>query len=422
MMIKKWFEEARYGMLMQYGLYSLLERGEWVMNREEIPVDEYAKLADRFTAENFNADELIHKVKHDWGMRYAVLTTKHHDGFCLYDSKLTDFTTTKTAARRDLIKEYVDACRKHDVKIGLYFSLNDWSVSPNAVDALERPEECYQKFIDFVHGQCREIMTNYGPIDILWYDGGWPYDGKGWQAEKLNKIVRSLQPDILVNGRCGIPGDFVTPEAHIASTKTMWEACMPMNNSWCYHRGDHDWKTPKMIVEMLQHAAAGRGNLLLNVAPKGDGSIPHTAVDILNKAGQWLRVNGEAIYASERFDYNLRERNGERSDWVYHGGFSARGNQFYLHVHRWPGSSLCFCGLECTVKKVVNLATGQEYKFTQNDGKVVVTDMPEDYDTTMPVVLRFETNEPPCMYKTGGRRNPKVLSCHYDAIPSEIKH
>ena len=419
-MTETWFRDARYGMLMQYGLYSLLARGEWVMNREEIPVDEYAKIAERFTASNFDADSLIGKAKNEWGMRYATLTTKHHDGFCLYDSQLTDFTTVKTAAKRDLVAEFVQACRKHDVKIGLYFSLNDWSVSPNAVDALERPDECYQPFIDYVHGQCREVLTNYGPIDILWYDGWWPYDAQGWKAEELHAMARSLQPGILLNGRCGLPGDFVTPEKHVSSSKEAWEACMPMNHNWCYHPGDNNWKSPKQIAEMLRKAAAGRGNLLLNVAPKGDGSIPQTAVDILDEVGRWLKVNGEAVYCSDRFDYNLRERDNERADWTYHGWFTASGNQFYLHVHSWPGSVMTLCGLECTVTKVSNLATAESYEFKQEGGKLVVSNLPEECDTTMPVVLKFQTKEPPCVYKTGGWRNPTVPHCRYDPLPSEI--
>jgi len=171
----EWFQNARYGMFFQYGLYSLLGRGEWVMNKEEIPVADYARLADCFTAEQCDFDALIGRARDAWGMRYATFVAKHHDGFCLYDSKLTDFKVTNSAAKRDLVAEFVAACRKHDMKIGLMFSLNDWSVSPNAVDALERPEACYQPFIDTVHAHCREILTGYGPIDILWYDGWWPY-------------------------------------------------------------------------------------------------------------------------------------------------------------------------------------------------------------------------------------------------------
>ncbi len=419
-MNNEWFGDARYGLFMHYGLYSLLGRGEWVMNREEIPVDEYAKLADRFTAENFDADDFIRRAKNDWGMKYANLTTKHHEGFCLFDSKLTEFTTVKTAAKRDLVGEFVQACRKYDMKISLYFSLNDLSTSPNSVDALENPGECYQPFIEYVHGQCRELLTNYGPIDVLWYDGWWPYDADGWQAEKLNAMARSLQPGILLNGRCGLPGDFITPEKHVSSSKEMWEACMTMNNNWGYHSGDNNWKSPKQIAEMLRKAAAGQGNLLLNVGPMGDGSIPQTSVDILNNVGEWLKINGESIYATDRFEYNLRERDNERADWGFHGGYSARGNQFYLHVHSWPGSVLTICGLECTVKKVSNLGTGESYNFNQKDGKLVVTNLPEEYDTTMPVVLKFETKEQPCIYKSGGWRNPKVPHCRYDPLPSEI--
>ncbi len=155
-MEKSWFQNARYGLFIHYGLYSLLGRGEWVMNKEQIPVEEHAKLAQRFTAEKYDADDIIQRAR-DWGMRYAVLTTKHHDGFCLYDSMLTDFTAPKSAAKRDLVAEFVRACRKYDLKIGLYYSLNDMSASPDAVDALERPVECYQPFIDYVHGQIRAI-------------------------------------------------------------------------------------------------------------------------------------------------------------------------------------------------------------------------------------------------------------------------
>jgi alpha-L-fucosidase len=353
-------------------------------------------------------------------MRYATFVAKHHDGFCLYDSKLTDFKATNSAAKRDLVAEFVSACRKRDIKIGLMFSLNDWSVSPNAVDALERPEACYQPFIDTVHAHCREILTGYGPIDILWYDGWWPYDGAGWQAEKLNAMARSLQPGILLNGRCGIPGDFVTPEKHVTSSEGMWEAPMPMNNNWCYHKGDHNWKSPKTIVEMLRKTAAGQGNLALNVAPKGDGSIPEAAVEILDRIGAWLKVNGEAIYGTDRFEYNLRERGDGRSDWTFHGEFTARGNQFYLHVHSWPGAVLTLCGLECTVTRVTDLESGTVYTFNQVDGKLVVSGLPDEVDTVMPVVLKFETEDRPCIYKTGGHRNPTVPHCRYDPLPSEL--
>ena len=158
-----WFRDARYGLFIHYGLFSLLGRSEWVMNREQIPVTEYARLADRFTAEKFDADALIRRAR-DWGMRYAVMVTKHQEGFCLYDSSVTDFNTVKTAARRDLVAEFVAACRKHGLKIGLYHSLNDWSLVPNSTDAIERPAECHDKFINLVHAQIRDVIQEVNKV------------------------------------------------------------------------------------------------------------------------------------------------------------------------------------------------------------------------------------------------------------------
>jgi alpha-L-fucosidase len=410
-----WFRDAQYGLFIHYGLYSLLEHGEWVMNREQIPPAEYALLAERFAAERFDADDLIRRAK-DWGMHYAVLTTMHHDGFCLYDSALTKFTSVHSAARRDLVAEFVEACRKHGLKIGLYHSLNNWSASPSAVDALERPAECYQRFIDSVHGHVREIMTHYGKIDVMWYDGWWPFDGKGWQAEKLNAMVRSLQPGILINSRCAIPGDFATPEGHISPSAGMWESCMTLNNSWGYKRGDHDWKSPKTVAGMLQQVAAGEGNLLLNVGPRGDGSVPEESIRILDEVGAWLKVNGEAIYDSERFAFDLRERKNERADWTPFGAFTARGNHFYLHITIWPGPRLVISGVESRVQEVTMLQTGRPYPFEQRDGLLTVSGLPEDMDTTLPVVLRFTTATAPCIYRSGGLRDPKVPHCRYDPV------
>jgi len=415
----EWFKQARFGLFIHYGLYSMLGRGEWAMNREGISREEYAKLADEFTAENFDADEMIRRAK-DWGMRYAVLTTKHHEGFCLYDSKLTDFTSVKSACGRDLVAEFVQACRKHGIRIGLYHTLNEWHTCPNAVDALERPEECYQPFIDFVHGQIREIMTNYGKIDIMWYDGWWPFDGKGWQAEKLNAMVRQLQPGILVNGRCGVKGDFETPEQHISSFERPWEACMTMNDNWGYHRGDNNWKSAKDIAEMLRKCAAGCGNLLLNIGPKGDGSVPKEAIERLDKLGSWLKQNAEAIYNTDRFEFSLRQRGDHRAEWNPSGNFTASGNNFYWHLRSWPGSTLRLAGLRCSVAEVTDLSTGKSHSFKQQADRVIVEGFPEMRDVQMPIVIRFRTADKPILYLCGGHRVPNVPHCHYDPMDSDL--
>jgi alpha-L-fucosidase len=419
-MTEQWFADARYGMFIHYGLYSMLGRGEWVLNREQIPLPEYKALTKKFAAENLDFDYLFSKARNDWGMRYVTLTTKHQEGFCLFDSKFTDFKSTNSAARRDIVAEFVQACRKHDLKISLYFSLNDLAASPSAVDALERSAECYQQYIEYVHGQCRELLENYGKIDILWYDGWWPFDGKGWQGEKLNAMARKLQPGILVNGRCGVRGDFATPEQHLASSEGMWEACMTLNNNWGYHAGDDNWKSPKQVAEMLRKVAAGRGNLLLNVGPRGDGSIPDETVRILDQVGAWLKTNGRAIYGSERFEFDLMSRGSGRADWTHHGLFTARGNNFYMHIHSWPGSELVLTGLECGITGVRCLATGKECAFSQKNGKITVQGLPDKMDTSMPVVLEFTAKDTPCIYRTAGYNNPAVAHCRYDPVTSDM--
>ncbi|MFW5982724.1 MAG: alpha-L-fucosidase [Candidatus Brocadiia bacterium] len=410
-----WFQNARYGLFIHYGLYSLLGRGEWVMNKEQIPPGEYAKLAEEFTAGNFDVDRLLHRAS-EWGMRYAVLTCKHHDGFCLYDSELTDFTAPQTSCGRDLVAEFVNACRRHGLKVGLYHSLNDWSARPNAGDALDNPDECYQPFIDYVHGQIREIMSRYGTIDIMWYDGWWPFGAEGWQAEKLNVMVRDLQPHILLNDRTGLEGDFRTPEQHISPDEGMWEACMTLNDNWGYHRGDTNWKSPREVAEMLRKAAAGAGNLLLNVGPRGDGTLPEPSVAILDKVGEWLEDNGEAIFDSDRFQFQTGTGDTGRADWTHHGNFSARGDNFYLHIRSWPGETLVLSGLRCTVEEVTRLDTGETFPFQQKDGRLTVKDLPEQIEADMPVVMRFRTEDEPRIYKCGGLQVPEVKHCRYDPV------
>ncbi|HRS72863.1 MAG TPA: alpha-L-fucosidase, partial [Anaerohalosphaeraceae bacterium] len=234
-------------------------------------------------------------------------------------------------------------------------------------------------------------------------------------------MVRSLQPGILVNGRCGLPGDFSTPEGHIASSETMWESCMTMNNNWGWHAGDNNWKSPKTVCQLLRQAASGRGNLLLNIGPKPDGSIPQPCIDILNKVGEWLKLNGQSIYDSERFDVDAYTSRG-RSDWTHHGFFTARGNNFYLHLHSWPGKTLILTGIQCKVKEISLLASGKKYQFVQNFQKLAINLNEDFHDMSMPVVLHFKTESPPSIYRSGGYRDPNVPHCRYDPLPSEVKH
>jgi len=417
-----WFPAARYGLFIQYGLYALLERGEWVLNREHLPRDEYRQLAERFTADQLDLDRLLHRARHEWGMTYAIFTCKHHDGFCLYDSRLTDFTAPRTRCGRDLVAEFVAACRKHGLRIGLYHTLNDWMCRPNATDALERPAEFHGPFLEYVHGQMREILSNYGPIDVLWYDGWWPFDGAGWRAEELNAMARALQPGILVNGRCGLPGDFDTPEGHVRPSPPgrAWEVYLNLNDSGGYHRGDHHWKSPADVADILRQCAAGQGNLMLNLAPRGDGSAPDEWDRRVSAVGAWLRQNREAIFTDRRFVCSLRTRQDAPSDFTQHGRFSATADAFYWHIRNWPGNPLRLYGVECAVTDVAFLATGQSLPFRQDGRLVTVTGVPEDMDTTLPVALRFRTRGEPRLYHCGGYGIPGVPHCRYDPLPSDL--
>lgn len=418
------FSEWRYGMFIHYGLYSLLGRAEWVWNREEIPAEEYNALAGRFTAAKFDAGALCDLAVRA-GMRYIVLTTMHLEGFRLYDTALSDFNAVKTAARRDLVAELVAAARKRGLGIGLYHSLGNWHDQPDAVAALE-DKAAYMKLIDCTFARIRELVTKFNPIDVMWYDGWWPFNAEGWQAERMNAMVRDIQPHILFNGRNGLPGDFATPEGHMGAPSPWrpWEACMTLNNSWGFHAGDRDWKSPVQVVDLLATAAQGRGNLLLNIGPRGDGSVPEESVRTIEAVGAWLtRCGGEAIYNTELFTFDLQKRGDHRGDWASHGSFTVRENNLYWIVRRWPGSEFSFGGIEANVRRVQLLGeAGRPVTFRQDGTRVTLSGLPDlPPDPVCPVFL-IECDRAPSLYQCGGLRIPKAPHPHYDPCPSDIKH
>jgi alpha-L-fucosidase len=372
----RWWHDAKFGMFIHWGLYSAVGRHEWVMEMEGIPVAEYAQLAKQFKPKP-NAARDWAKLARRAGMQYMVMTTKHHEGFCLFDTKTTDYCAPKQAAGRDLVKEYVEAARAEGLRVGFYYSLMDWH-HPDGARCAE-DEAARRRFVDYIHTHLRELMTNYGKIDILWYDVSWPLDAKGWESERMNQMVFGLQPDIIVNNRNKLPGDFATPEQRIEAAEggKAWEACMTMNDSWGYHKTDDAWKSPKQVIRNLITCAHDGGNYLINIGPKPDGSVPEESVRILTTVGAWMEKNGGSLYGADRCQPRR----------CRFGSFSRKGNTLYLHVHFWPGSTVAIAGLMNKVKSASLLATGQKVAFKQDTYRVQFTGLaekaPDDPITTL---------------------------------------
>src|SRR5258708_33432948 len=334
-----WWHEAKFGMFIHFGLYSLVGQHEWALEVEGIPILQYEYLAKHFQPKPNAAREWARLARRA-GQKYMVMTTKHHEGFCDFDSKLTDYCAPKQGPGRDLVKEYVEAARAEGMRVGFYYSLMDWHHPDGARCATD--EAARKRFVAYIHGQIRELLTNYGKIDILWYDVSWPLDAKGWEAEKMNDMVFQLQPGIIVNNRNKLDGDFATPEQRIVAEKRAWESCMTMNDSWGYQKTDDDWKTPKTIVKNLITCAHDTGNYLLNIGPKPDGSIPEESVKIMTQVGKWMSANGKTIYDTEVCQPR-------RSNYA---SFTRKGNTLYMHVHFWPGDTAALAGLMNKVQSV----------------------------------------------------------------------
>lgn len=363
----KWWHEARFGMFIHWGLYSVLGRHEWVMENEGIPVSEYEELAKRFQPKP-NAARAWAKLAKAAGQKYMVMTTKHHEGFCNFETKLTNYCAPKQGPGRDLVAEYVEAARAEGMRVGFYYSLMDWH-HPDGARCATDPD-ARKRFVEYTHGLIRELMTNYGKIDVLWYDVDWPLDAVGWDSEKMNKMVFQLQPDIIVDNRNGLPGDFSTPEQEIVAEKgsRSWESCMTLNDSWGYHRADDNRKSAKTVIRNLISCSRDGGNYLLNIGPKPDGSIPEESVQVLTQVGQWMNRNGESIYVTDRCQVR-------RSEFA---NFTRQGNTLYMHVYFWPGETVALAGLMTKVKSARLFASEREVKFEQDRFRVRFTGLPEE--------------------------------------------
>ncbi|MGH9608168.1 MAG: alpha-L-fucosidase [Bryobacteraceae bacterium] len=378
----KWWHEARFGMFIHFGLYSVLGRHEWAMELEGIPVAEYQQLAKRFHPKPNFAKAWVDLAKRA-GMKYMVMTSKHHEGFCNFDTKLTNYCAPKQGPGRDLIAEFYEAARSAGMHVGFYYSLMDWHHPDGARCAHD--EAARRRFVEYTHGLVRELCTNYGKLDILWYDVAWPLSAEGWESVKMNKMVRQLQPDILINNRAKIPEDFTTPEQHITASSEPWETCMTMNDSWGYQRADDDWKSPKTIVRNLVQCAQGYGNYLLNIGPEGDGSIPEPSIEILSNVGAWMDTHAPLIHQAELCHVS-------RSAFAK---FTRTGNKLYIHVYFWPGDTVAVGGLTNKVLSAKLYPSGKPVSFKQGRFRVQFTGLPVTHPDPLVSVIEAECDGEP---------------------------
>ncbi len=373
----QWWREARFGMFVHYGLYSQVGRNEWVMVNENIPIPEYEKLADTFCPKPGAPREWAALAKAA-GMKYVVMTTRHHEGFSLWDSKVNPYNSVNLGPKRDIVREFVDACREFDLRIGFYSSLMDWHHPDGWRCAFDT--EARRRFNRYLRDLNTELLTQYGKIDILWYDVALPMESwEGWDALELNQHLRSLQPDILINDRSRLPEDFGTPEGHVTAGDRDWEACMTFNDlSWGYvdsqQAAPYSY-SPQRILKMLNTCARDGGNLLLNIGPTPDGSVPAEAVQPLTAVGDWLKENGRAAYGK-------LVRSKGWTDKPFGGNgvseSSSDGTSVFLWNWIWPTSgSMAMGGYRNAPKAVRLLKDGTPLEFEMRGHRLVLTKLPK---------------------------------------------
>ncbi len=384
----RWFSSDRFGMFIHWGLYSIPARGEWVRSVERISTDAYQPYFEEFNPSQYNP-KVWAALARQAGMKYAVLTAKHHDGFCLFDSQLTDYKSTNTLCRRDLVREYVEAFRAEGLKVGLYYSLLDWHHPDYPAygdrhhpmrdnEEYKGRSQDFSRYVEYLHGQVRELLTNYGRIDIIWFD--FSYDkmsGETWKAAELVGMARSLQPQILIDNRLGgsgesnrnfgsknppvYAGDFACPEQIIPPEGLVdedgqpvpWEACLTLNKNWGYAAADKDFKSPQQVVRALVECVSKNGNMLLNVGPNAGGEIPGECVQILAEVGEWMRKNSASLYACGRSEF-------PKPEW---GRYTQKGKWLYAHIYDRGIGPVNFRGLAGKVKKARLLEDGSEIKL-----------------------------------------------------------
>ena len=379
--------DRRFGMFIHWGIYAIPARSqgsEWIRNRDRVSIADYQPFFDTFNPVDYNPREWA-KIAKRAGMKYAVLTTKHHDGFCLFDSQYTDYKSTNTPFGRDIVKEYVEAFRAEGIMVGLYYSLLDWH-HPDypAYGDMHHPMrdneeykhqgEHFERYIEYMHNQVRELLTNYGKIDIMWFDFHYgEMTGEKWEATKLVKMAREINPDLIIDDRLGgdikveepvyYAGDFGSPEQMIpangvcdySSKPIPWETCMTLNDNWGYSQRDMNYKSAKHVIRMLVECTSKGGNLILNVGPDARGNIPKKSIEILNEVGEWMRLNGESVYKCSIAPY-------PKPEW---GRLTKGEKSVYLHVIDLNQDTIAMPKFPYKVKMATRLSDGSKLSMEE---------------------------------------------------------
>ncbi len=386
---RSWWQEARFGMFIHWGLYAMPARHEWIRNYEHISNEDYQKYFDRFDPDMYNPAEWA-RMARAAGMKYVVFTAKHHEGFCMWDSKYTDYKVTNTPCGRDLLRELLEAFRAEGIRTGLYYSLIDWHHPEFTVDDYHPLRDVAEenernksrdmsKYAEYMHNQVTELLTEYGKIDVIWFDFSYPQSerGKGhndWKSEDLIKLIRKLQPDILIDDRLDLPGsaDFQSPEQYVPSNGIRnekgellpWEGCQTFSGSWGYHRDESSWKNNKMLVEILIRNVSRGGNLLMNVGPTARGYLDHRAVAALDGYAEWMKYHARSIYGCTLAPAEFPEP--ENCRYTY----NPKTNRLYLHLLVWPFKFIHLPNLAGKVEYVQLLTDGSEILFRDSSTAV----------------------------------------------------
>lgn len=405
----KWFPESRYGVFIHWGPYSLTGRGEQALFRDHMDQAEYEKMACSWNPQDFDAEKWARELKKA-GFKYACLTTRHHDGYCLWDCGCTDYTSMKQAPGRDFVREYTDAFRKEGLKVGLYYSWCDWRI-PAYYEGPQKDPAGWQAMKDYIWTQVEELCTKYGKIDYFFFDGVWPRNAEDFGSRELVGKMRLWQPGIMINNRLGFStdpeqllqhgggdneGDFGTPEHNVNPEKRLWEACrVSYQRWWGYHSGER-FKTEEEMLDLLCDCASRGGNLLLNVGPEADGKLPQEFLKKASKIGEWLALYGEAIYGND---------GGDMTEALTYGYQTIKENSLYLIMRFWDGrEDFRLADLESEVISAELMGTGKRLEFDQTEDVLILHGLPQKAEGPLYPVIKITSRTKPSANEWGRQR------------------